>query len=48
MMGEEDIPNSDEVEDEDEYSRDLTPDPRHSEVEDISLWSEEDFYNSPD
>ena len=53
MMGEEDIPNCDEVEDddsdEDEYSRDITPDPRHSEVEeDVTLWNEEDFFYSPD
>ena len=51
MMGEEDIPNSDEVEDEssDEYSRDLTPDPRHSEVEDdLSFLSEDEFNENPD
>ena len=54
MMGEEDIPDCDDVEendsDEDEYSfDDIIPDPRPSDVEeDITLWDEEDFWRSPD
>ena len=52
MEGVDETPNRDEIEDdysdEHEYFRDLTPDPRHSEVEDsISFLSEEDFYDNP-
>ena len=53
MMGEEEIPDRDDVCDDssDEYEKsdELSLDPRQSDVEeDVSLWNEEDFYWSPD
>ena len=52
MMGEEEIPDRDDVCDDssDEYeeSYELSPDPRRSDVEeDVSLWDEDDFWRSP-
>ena len=52
MVGEDEIPNSSDVTDDysedDDYSYDLTQDPRPSDVEDQTLLSEEDLINNRD